>query len=122
MVVLIFALLLIVTFGVVLLVLRPTRKEKTLENRLDSIERGADGAITEEAVPDIVKRANLSDIPLLEGLLQRIAPAKRLQTYLSQADLDWSVGRVVTGTVLLLVVVPFILGFFIPNLVIEVVA
>ena len=121
MVVLIFALLLIVTFGVVLLVLRPTKTEKTLETRLDSIERGADGAITEEATPDIVKRENLSDIPLLEGLLQRIAPAKRLQTYLSQADLDWSVGRVVSGTVLLLVVVPLILGFFIPNLVIQII-
>jgi tight adherence protein B len=119
MVVLVFVLLLIVTFGVVLLVLRPTKTEKTLETRLESIERGADGAIVEEAPPDIVKRANLSDIPLLEGLLRQFAPAKTLQTYLAQADLDWSVGRVVSGTVLLLVVVPFILSFFIPNLVIE---
>lgn len=120
MVVLIFALLLIVTFGVVLLVLRPTQKEKTLETRLESIERGADGAVAEETPPDIVKRANLSDIPLLELVLQRFTPAKTLQTYLSQADLDWSVGRVVAGTVLLLVVVPFVLGFFIPNLVIQI--
>lgn len=120
MVVLIFALLLIVTFGVVLLVLRPTKTEKTLETRLESIERGAEGSITEEVPPDIVKRANLSDIPLLEGLLRQFAPAKTLQTYLSQADLDWSVGRVVSGTILLLVVVPFIIAFFIPNLVIEV--
>lgn len=120
MVALIFTLLLIVTFGLVLLVLRPTRKEKTLETRLESIERGADGAPAEEAPPDLVKRANLSDIPLLELLLQKLAPAKTLQTYLAQADLDWSVGRVISGAALLLVVVPFILGFFIPNLVIQI--
>jgi len=121
MVVLIFALLLIVTFGVVILVLRPTQKEKTLETRLESIERSTDAPVGEEA-PDIVRRANLSDIPLVEVLLQRLAPAKRLQEYLSQADLDWSVGRVVAGTLFLLVVVPFIVGLFLPNVVIELVA
>ncbi|HEU5408914.1 MAG TPA: type II secretion system F family protein, partial [Nitrospira sp.] len=122
MVVLIFALLLIVTFGIVILVLRPTQKEKTLETRLDSIERGADGVIIEEAPADIVKRANLSDIPLVEVLLRRFAVAKTLQEYLSQADLDWSVGRVVAGTLFLLVAVPFVIGIFLPNLVVELVA
>jgi tight adherence protein B len=121
MVVLIFALLLIVTFGVVILVLRPTQKEKTLETRLESIERSAEGTTGEET-PDIVRRANLSDIPLLEVLLQRLAPAKTLQEYLSQADLDWSVGRVVAGTLFLLVGVPFAVGLFLPNVVIELIA
>ncbi|MDT8069173.1 MAG: type II secretion system F family protein [Terriglobia bacterium] len=103
--------------------MRPTKTEKTLETRLESIERGNDDAAIEpDAPPDIVKRANLSDIPLLEVLLQRFAPAKRLQEYLSQADLDWSVGRVVAGTLFLLVVVPFFVGLFLPNVVIELVA
>jgi tight adherence protein B len=119
MVVLIFAVLMVVTFGVVLLVLRPTVKEKSIEGRLESVARGTDGEVATEDSPDIVKRANLSDIPLLEVLLRQLAPAKRLQNYLSQADLDWSVGRVVSGTVFLLVVVPFVLGFFIPNLVLQ---
>ena len=118
MVVLFFCLLLIITFGVALLVLRPTETEKTLQSRLESIERGADGAITEEAAPDLIKRANLSDIPLLERVLRRITPAKSLQTYLAQADLNWSVGRVVVVTILLLLLIPFILSFFVPNLVI----
>lgn len=118
MVVLFFCLLLIITFGVALLVLRPTETEKTLQSRLESIERGANGAITEEAAPDLIKRANLSDIPLLERVLRRITPAKSLQTYLAQADLDWSVGRVVVVTILLLLLIPFILSFFVPNLVI----
>ncbi len=119
MVVLIFAVLMLVTFGIVLLVLRPTVKEKSIEGRLESVARGAEGEVPSEETPDIVKRANLSDIPLLEVLLRQVAPAKRLQNYLSQADLDWSVGRVVSGTVFLLVVVPFVLGFFIPNLVLQ---
>ena len=119
MLVLVFALLLIVTFAVVMIVLRPTVKEKDIQGRLESIERGAEGEIATEDTPDIVKRANLSDIPLLEVMLRRIAPARRLQGYLTQADLDWSVGRVAAGTVFLFVVVAFGLGFFIPNLVIQ---
>jgi len=122
MLVLIFALLLVVTFGVVMLVLRPTKSEKNLQGRLESIERGADDQVVLEDTPDIVKRGNLSDIPLLEVMLRRLAPAKRLQNILSQADLDWSVGRVISGTIFLLVVVPFVTGFFIPNLVIQVIA
>jgi tight adherence protein B len=122
MLVLIFALLLIVTFGVVLLVLRPTRSEKNLQGRLESIERGPDETAVVDETPDIVKRANLSDIPLLEVMLRRLAPAKRLQNVLSQADLGWSVGRVISGTIFLLVVVPFITGFFIPNLVIQLIS
>jgi tight adherence protein B len=120
MVVLIFAVLMLVTFGIVLLVLRPTVKEKSIEGRLESVARGTEGEVPTEETPDIVKRANLSDIPLLEVLLRQVAPARRLQNYLSQADLDWSVGRVVSGTVFLLVVVPFVLGFFIPNLVLQI--
>ena len=119
MIVAIFAVLMVVTFGIVLLVLRPTVKEKSIEGRLESVARDTDGEVPTEETPDIVKRANLSDIPLLEVLLRQVAPAKRLQNYLSQADLDWSVGRVVSGTVFLLVVVPFVLGFFIPNLVLQ---
>jgi len=88
MLVLVFALLLIVTFAVVMIVLRPTVKEKDIQGRLESIERGAEGEIATEDTPDIVKRANLSDIPLLEVMLRRIAPARRLQGYLTQADLD----------------------------------
>jgi tight adherence protein B len=120
--VLIFALLLIVSFGVVLLVLRPTMSEKNLQGRLESIERGADESAVADETPDIVKRGNLSDIPLLEVMLRRLAPAKRLQNVLSQADLDWSVGRVVSGTIFLLVVASFATGFFVPNLVIQMVA
>lgn len=116
MVVLFFCLLLIITFGVALLVLRPTETEKTLQSRLESIERGANGAITEEAAPDLIKRVNLSDIPLLERVLRQITPAKSLQTYLAQADLEWSVGRVVVVTVLLLLLIPFLLSFFVPSL------
>ncbi len=119
MVVIIFALLLIATFGLTLLILRPTKTEKTVETRLESIERGGQGAIVEEPQADIIKREKLSDIPLLEALLRRLAPAQTLHTYLSQADLDWSVGRVAAGTVLLIVVVPIFLGFFIPNWVIQ---
>ena len=122
MVVLFFCLLLIVTFGVALLVLRPTTTEKTLQSRLESIERGANGAIAEEAPPDLIKRANLSDNPLLEKVLRPMTSAATLQTYLSQADLDWSVGRVVVGTLFMLVMVPFVLSFFIPSMVIQVVS
>jgi tight adherence protein B len=122
MLALIFILLLLVTFGVVLLVLRPTTREKNLQGRLESIERGTDDAAVLEETPDIVKRGNLSDIPLLEVLLRRLAPAKRLQTVLSQADLDWSVGRVVSGTIFLLVVATVATGFFVPNIIIQLIA
>jgi tight adherence protein B len=116
-----FFVVLIVTFIAVWFVLRPTKREQVLDERLGQIERSSDQVDTEET-PDIIRRENLSDIAVLELLLRRFKPAGVLRTLLSQADLDWTVGRVLSGTLVVLIVVPFIVGFFLPNLVVQMVA
>jgi len=119
--VLLFLVILVVTFGAVWFVLRPSKKEVTLDNRLGEIGRAQDGVLDEET-PDLIKRENLSDIALLEIILRRFKPAQSLRKLLSQADLDWTVGRVFTGTLAALIIVPAIVSYFLPNIVLEIVA
>jgi tight adherence protein B len=119
--VLLFFIVLIVTFVAVWFVLRPTRKELVLDERLGQIERGTEQVELEDT-PDLIRRENLSDIAALELLLRKFKPAKSLRVLLSQADLDWTVGRVFSGTLVVLIVVPVVVGFFLPNLVIQMLA
>jgi len=118
--VLLFLVVLVVTFLAVWFVLRPTKKEQVLDDRLGEIGRSPEEIL--EDAPDLIRRENLSDIALLEFLLRRFKPAHALKVLLSQADLDWTVGRVISGTLVVLIAVPVIVGFFLPNLVLEIVA
>lgn len=118
--VILFIVVLISTFLAVWFVLKPTKREQALDDRLAGIERAPDGVVEEDA--DLIRRENLSDIALVEVLLRRFKPAAELQKLLSQADLDWTVGRVIAGTLVALIIVPVIVSFFLPNLVIELVA
>ncbi|HYD16396.1 MAG TPA: type II secretion system F family protein [Candidatus Nanoarchaeia archaeon] len=111
---LVFLLVLVLTFAIVFFVLRPSRTEKDLENRLSGLRGSDDATSLEEDAPDILKRNTLSDIPLIDVVLTRLAPAARLHVLLSQANLRWSVGRVVAGSVVLLVAATYIAGFFLP--------
>ena len=59
--------ILVITFVVMIVMLRPTATEKTLEKRLRTIERASVGAIPDE-VADLLRQEKLSDIPWLNDV------------------------------------------------------
>lgn len=109
--VILFLILVPVLFGVVLVVMRPTKAEKSVQERLTMIEKSALGAASEEEVTDILKREALSDVPWLDQLLQMLPFSTGLQSLLAQADVRWTVGKVLFGS-LFLALCGFWLGTF----------
>lgn len=98
-------------FGVALLVMRPTKAEKSVQDRLSMIEKQSLGVTSDEEVTDILKRESLSDVPWLDQLLQSLPFSARLRLLLSQADSSWTVGKLLFGSLLLALVV-FWIGTF----------
>jgi tight adherence protein B len=93
--ILLFLVLLVVTFAVVLMLTKPTRKETDLRNRLAGFDQvsTADKGID----PDILKREVYSASPILNALLQRIKLAADLDALIKQADSRWTVSGVLFG-------------------------
>ncbi len=98
-----FLVLLIVTFGVVLLVTTPSKKENELGKRLAGLDRSE--VASDVAGPDILRRENYSDLPLVNAILQRVKLAADIDELIKQANSSWTVGRVVFGALAILVVV-----------------
>jgi tight adherence protein B len=101
-IVLLFVFILFLVFGLVMFLTRPTRKERLVESRLHSAA-GRTALHSIETV-DILKRDVYSDVPWLNSLFLRMKPAARLRRLIADADKDWSVGRLVAGTLLAAVV------------------
>ena len=89
--ILLFGVLLILTFGVLLLFLRPTATEVAVEQHLAGIQ----GART-EASPgaSILKKEGLSSNPTIDALLKQLPFSPAIARLLRQAGSDWRVGSV----------------------------
>ena len=111
-----FLILVPVVFGVALLVMRPTKAEKSVQDRLTMIEKQSLGVTSDEEITDILKRESLSDVPWLDQLLQALPFTARLQLLLSQADSSWTVGKLLFGSLLLALVAFWVGTFKIPTL------
>jgi tight adherence protein B len=114
--VLLFLVLVPVLFGIVIVVMRPTKAEKSVQERLTMIEKSSLGVTTDEEVGDILKKEALSDVPWMDELLQMLPFSQRLQTLLAQADSNWTVGKLLVGSVLLALCVFWIATFKVPTL------
>ena len=101
LIVLFFCLLMLV-FALVITLTRPSHKEKLLETRLQSTATRSEEVRTEAI--NILKSESYSDVPWLNSLLLRLKPSFRLRKLISDADLKWSVGRLVSGSLLASVV------------------
>ena len=100
--VVLFLLLLVITFSVVLYMTRPTKEETDLGNRLAGFSRGSRA----EAVvdPDIIlKREVYSDLPIINAILRRVKLAADLDTLIKQANSSLTVGRVLFGALVIAV-------------------
>jgi len=75
---------------------KESQQEKRIVSRLDSLITGASGA--PEQVSDLRKHERLSSIPWLNRLLARIDIFPRVHLLLYQADLKWTVGTLLLGS------------------------
>lgn len=90
-----FGLLLILTFGAVVWIARPTKHEVDVERHLTSIGRlfavRNDGST-------ILKDESLSSVPWLNDLLRRAPGALNLRLFISQAGSGWAVSPLLLGS------------------------
>ena len=105
-----FLLVMVVTFSLVLFMTRPTKEETELGNRLAGIDRGpATGPAVDT---DILKHEVYSDLPLVNTILRRIKLAADVDTLIKQANSNWTVGRVLFGALVIAVMVGMLTGAY----------
>ena len=97
--VVLFGLILMVTFVVLAFALRPTKSEEALRQRLQTIERVSTGAVDDTA--GLLRQESLSDVPWLNEFMQQIPVFLRLQHLLTQSESSWTVGTLVSGSLVL---------------------
>jgi tight adherence protein B len=110
----IFVLILILSFAVIVLTMRPTKSEIAVQQRLRMIEGIASGAL--ELPPDLLKRETLSEIESLDALLHQFPVFTRLHHFIAQADSQRSVGEIVTMSLALGVGGAWVSNIWLPTL------
>lgn len=96
----IFFIVLITAFAVVAFFTEPSKTDKLIHSRLASLDRKRNASGIEE--PDIVKEVTFSTIPAFDKFLRNNRAAVGLQLLIEQCDLQWTVGRVVFSTLVLI--------------------
>jgi len=96
----IFFIILITAFAVVAFFTEPSKTDKLIHSRLASLDRKRVSSGTDE--PDIVKEVTFSTIPAFDKFLRNSRAAVGLQLLIEQCDLQWTVGRIVFGTLVLI--------------------
>lgn len=92
--ILVFTVLLLLTFGVVLILTRPTAAERAISGRVAGIGVSDAQTIYIGDLPEFFKRTKLSEIDWLDNLLQRWNYAHTIRLLISQAESSWTVGVV----------------------------
>ena len=103
-----FFILVIVTFAVLALLTEPSKADKLIYARLNSLESQAVYGSTGDIQPDIVKQVIFSTIPALDNFLRKNRAAVGLQLLIEQCNVNWTVGRVVFSSLLLISVGAFL--------------
>src|SRR5437667_892150 len=96
---LIFIIILILSFTVIVLTMKPTKSEQAVQQRLSMIEGISSGQV--DLPPDLLKKETLSEIPTLNDLMHQFPVFTRLHHFMAQADSQRSVGELVTGSLLI---------------------
>jgi tight adherence protein B len=92
---LLFGLILLLSFGVLVLMLRPSKTEADIERHLLSI---GGIATTSGDAATILKQESLSSIPALSDLLGKLPGATKLRLLIFQAGLTWTVAKLLMGS------------------------
>jgi len=93
--VLVFSVVLVLTFGVVLLMTRPSSTERAIEGRIAKLQVAQNAATPlEDATSNLIKQTHLSTIPRLDALLQGWSLMYKIHLFIQQAESGWSVAGV----------------------------
>lgn len=117
--VLLFGLLLALSFGAVAWVLKPTRTESDVQRHLTTI---GGMYVTDAQGTTILRQEALSTIPWVNSLLKSIPRIADLRLLITQAGSNWTVGALTFGSVLATFVVAWVLTLFVPALLLAVIA
>jgi tight adherence protein B len=110
-----FVVLAALAFGIVWFVTRPTKTEVVLDERLSALSKPVIGTEESKTAPDIVKRVTYSDIPVVDSLLQASGSAEFIYDRIRQANVNWTVGRFLFGSLFALVVTSWIAALWFHN-------
>ena len=109
---LIFFLVLLLTFGTVLVMTRPTAAERTIEGRIAKLRVAPTGAVEpDEDSSAIIKQTRLSKNPQLDALLRRWRLVSKIQKLIARAESLWSVSSVLAWS-LGLAVAGYAIGYY----------
>jgi len=118
---LIFFVVLLLTFGIVLVMTRPTAAERTIEGRIAKLRPmpGNSGPMDDDSSV-IIKQTPLSKNPRLDTLLRRWKLVRKIQKLIARAESLWSVSGVLAWS-LGLAVAGYAIGYYeLPSLAIAV--
>ena len=112
--VVLFGLILMLTFVVLVFALRPTKSEEALRQRLQTIERVSTGASDDTA--SLLRQESLSDVPWLNEFMQQVPVFLRLQHLLTQSESKWTVGTLISGSLVMVLAGTWVGSFRAPTL------
>lgn len=114
---LIFFVVLLLTFGIVLVMTRPTAAERTIEGRIAKLlPMPGNSEPMDDDSSVIIKQTPLSKNPRLDTLLRRWKLVKKIQKLIARAESLWSVSGVLAWS-LGLAVAGYAIGYYeLPNL------
>ena len=93
-----FFIVMIVTFAAIVYVTEPSKEDKLVDARLNAFDRNV--VLSEDSDKNILRQVIFSRVPAVDRFLRRNKLASYLQTLLRQANVTWTVGRVVFATLL----------------------
>ena len=96
--VLLFIMLLVVTFGAILWMLAPSKRETEMQRQLRDI---GNLYTVDASGTNILKQQSLSAIPWVNRILVQFPGTMRLQLFITQAGSRWSVGTLILGSLVL---------------------
>jgi tight adherence protein B len=93
-----FFIVMIVAFAAIVYVTEPSKEDKLVGARLNALDRNV--VLSEDSDKDILRQVIFSRVPAVDRFLRRNKLALYLQKLLGQANVSWTVGRVVFATLL----------------------
>jgi tight adherence protein B len=107
-----FGLILLLSLGVMLVAIQPSKSEKAVRERLRTI--GSPFLSTGQAPTDLLKQDALSDVEWLNDIMLRVRFFGALQRLLQQADSQRTVGTLFSGSILLAVSAGWLASIWVP--------
>ncbi|HEV3277702.1 MAG TPA: type II secretion system F family protein [Terriglobia bacterium] len=115
--VILFVLLLLLSFGAIVLVLKPGKTEADVQRHLSDM--GDVFTAVDAGGNTILRRESLSSIPWLNSLLQQVPGSLSLRLLITQAGSRWALSTLLFGSVLAALATAWIVSLFMPAVLLD---